>query len=396
LNPGKSNQTPETVEEQFAAPETDGISWSADGRYLVFAFPKRAIINMISTSNIWLADLTTGAVDPLFELPERFRIWDDDAPDVPYRARFDDREPWLYYELSISNDRYRAQRFYRWDYLTDETVYLGEVPVTLMTADPVMLRAGDHLITTAVSTRIADGAGLAAMTVRTEGIVLSDAVRQWISGLAYGKGAAFSLVKVPPLLFYLHGARLLGVRESDAPEGSSELLLLCNPFFHSDDPTDFLTAHMHLLEGSLNSNGRARYGAFLAADVTAPPASRLMRVPPAAPKEGAEAETAYQRLIDGEIAPFHNAAYAPDGGFLLLAARFAGMPGQRLYAVNRATGECGLVTQPEDLAGVTLAFIYETPINRFSAGITWSAGDLLLVNAGTVNRLYQLTMLTGD
>ena len=190
---------------------------------------------------------------------------------------------------------------------------------------------------------------------------------------------------------YLYGARLLGVRESGAPEGTSECLLLCNPYFSSDDPTDFLTAHMHLLEGSLNSKGRARYGAFLAADVTAPPASRLMRVPPAATKEGAEAETAYQRLLDGEIAPFHNAAYAPDGGYLLLAARFAGMPGQRLYAVNRATGECGLVTQPEDLAGETLAFTYETPINRFSAGITWAAGDLLLVNTGTVNRLYQLS-----
>jgi len=380
LNTGRSNQPMETITKLFEKPEANAVSWSADGQYLSFSFPRSILMNMYYTTNIWMADLQTGVVDPLFELPERIEPFGGDIPNIPVRAMFDAERPILYYDLMIMDktdaDERLKVRLYGWNYETGSTAFVGDVPFYMMTTDPTLRRMGEYLVTTVTSMRVADGTGLAAM--------------------AGGKAAKLTLKTEGFFVEFLYGSRLIDTH------GNAALLNRLNRdsirlIESIGRETREILSSARLMECALDENGSALYGALLVGlDCQLPPESRLLRftVEEVKALDDETANALCQRVIQKEIIPVHNAAFSPDGGYYLLASQSNDSdviePRGTLYVWNRTANECGLVTLPDDLLMNNIAFYGEAPMNFFARGIQWSEDGLLLLFTGETNSLFRL------
>ena len=364
----KCKLTNETIGKIFSAPEVEALSWSADGEYLSFSFPRRALRSFNFEANIWIANLQTGEIEPLVDLPESIRFSDLDMSDVPIHAMFDHERPLLYYGLMVSTPDLRTMHFFSWDYRTDITERIGELPFRMTTEEPALRRMGEHLVTKAVSTTPGEGAGLIAMS--------GDAAPTMT--LEAGEGF---------LMRYLWRAALIDAYERAALLGCDCVDVM--PSEQEQDVSLALWRRIQLMECTLNEKGEALYGAFLGVDKSLPAESRLLRVT-AGDLEEQEAREALDRRFQGEeIAFFANAAFSPGGEYALLAVA---VPSCSLYVLNRGTGECGYVELPEGLAHNPFAFVRYNPAFRLTTGLQWSQGGRLLLNDGEANRLFELAV----
>lgn len=372
---GNSHLSEEQMQNLFSAPEVTATSWSADGRYLSFSFPAHVFRRMLAASNVWVADLETGEVDPLFDLPDGISMVDlhgGNPSDVPVRAVFDPDRPVLYYNVlsadAADGDRPILDRYFQLYYKTGETVPIGDIPFDMVSGDPCLRRIGGRLVTTvAYNAGIKGGAGLASM--------------------AEGETPQLTLAKEGFLAAFLYGARLLDAHGRDA--------VLYQPGHGYDivyGRSEGYRRIMRLMECALNDQGEAQFGAALAVEPGAPPQSRLLRFSVEELDDDETNEAVFQRYMRQEITYCFNAAFSPDGGYLLLAAQ-GGDGSKGLYVHNRVTGECGRVALPEDFEAEldTMAFVQEAGLYMVP-GIQWSAGDRLLLFDGNINCLYALAV----
>lgn len=373
---GDSHLTEERIRNLFAAPEATAVSWSADGRYLSFSFPRHVYMQMFAGSNLWIADLDTGMIDPLFDLPDDVSMpYDADASSIPVRAVFDLNSPALYYDMiavdEADKDAPIKTRYFKWNYETDETVPVGYTASYMASSDPKLWRIADRLVTT--NTYIGSSNRRAGLTTFTD---------EGISHLQW-EDAGF-------LAAFLDNAYLIDAQGSDAvlyQRGSGNERVYDRNRSMSDRQI------IRLMECTLSDQGQPQYGAFLAMDANAPASTRLLHF---SSKELDDEETdlaLFNRYLHFEILVCFNAAFSPDGGYLLLATQgFGGQP-KGLYVLNRATGECGRIALPEDFeTGMNgLPFIYDAGPNRLP-GIQWAAGNRLLLFDGKMNRFCTLTI----
>jgi len=387
-NVGKSSLSDEAMRHLLARPEANAVSWSADGRYLSLSFPGRFFAHFVMNGNVWIADLETGVISPRFELPEGTRLPKvgvpyTDRPDIPVRATFDTEQPILYYDLlkfdTVDGSDVYAYCYYQWDYEADEVAKIGEIAGPLQSVDANLRKMGEYFVTVVSYPVVLDmGSGLAAMSggmepklsLESEGI-LKAMLRYAHLIDAHDTAILFTSQIFGNLEFLKTNAQIMG----------DELELEYG-----------MIARLHLIECSLDQNGEAQYEGFLALDVSAPPELRMLRISVEEVNDEKMMGALSQRLLWGEIAYLFNAAFSPDGAYLLLAAS-AYDETKSLYVLNRATGECGLIALPQEFQPAKRAFAYDDRGLRFSTrGIQWSEGGRLLLSDGTANRLYELAV----
>ncbi|MCL1854408.1 MAG: hypothetical protein FWF86_01630 [Clostridia bacterium] len=332
----KCKLTDETIGKMFDAPEVNAVSWSADGEYLSFGFPRRTILEARYDTNLWIANLETGAIEPFLDLPESIRVTDPDMPDVPLRAMFDRERPLLYYDLLTPS---RDIEYFSWDYRADITTRMGGMPLMMMMGpvNPALMRIGEHLVMNAVDRNPSEGSGLIAMSGGAAPVMT----------LETGEGF---------LTRFLGRARLIDARDRAA-------LLECFDisFDASSEQDESLTLWtcIHLMECALNEKGEAQYGAFLGVNINLPAESRLLRVTAGDLDKQEAREALFRRFQREEIALFANAAFSPGGDYALLA--ISG-PSCSLYVLNRGTGECGYVGLPEGFTQNHITFARSNPV----------------------------------
>lgn len=357
---GDSNLTEERILQQFEQVEAGGIAWSPDGTGLMLNFPGHVYRYARFDANIWAANFESGDVIPLFTLPlDFFKDFQLAGFSVPVRSAFDPDGSAFYYECFAddpADDKIpRKNYYYRCDPTTKERSLLGFTPFDMASGDGSLWATDGRLVTTVASIRgPKGGAGMAV--------------------LSPGRAAEMTLEREGVLAEFLHGSRLI------AWHGDTGVLLCLSSGYN----VSFMP---HLMEFRVTEQGRALWNRFILLMPDLPAGERLTSVDADALHAEEERENYAKRVAQGEVLAPCNAAYSPDGGYLLLGAIDRSRNEAALYIQNLATGACGRVTLPEGMEADTFAYGYGP--NRLP-GMIWAGNNRLLLRDGDAYRLFAL------
>ncbi len=359
----QTNLPVEAVQQLFATPEANAISWSPDGRYLSFAFPAKVYRTLVGDGNIWIAHTKTGVAKALVELPPKINMITGLPPEgVPARAVFDLVEPVLYYERFMDareGGDISWNRFYRYDPETGQsTILAGGVPVNMVTKD-YRLFAQEGRVLTSVASYSAEGEGAGYALLSMEEDTRYTLTQE-------GAGAAF-----------FQRANILDFRNGRA---------ISTAYSDSTAYSEVLGGMPPMAVATLGSAGISVEAFAWIEPEADTPYGRLMPVLPDTMEDQHVREEISDR-IERELFSPRAAVFSPDGKYLLLGVIVSKEP--RLYLYDIRKGVCGQVGILLDNPMKETAFA-DGAMELRLPGMIWAENNRLLLFDGEMCRLFEL------